>query len=118
MRKFNTRNPWQAGLIAATALSAVAFYANLLSQSGNTQWAFLLIFGSVWCLIALFWANDGFIEESGMVLAETMDKNIELLHNRLVSLEKELAKLREQAAAAPAQGLGLPLLPVPKNQLV
>ena len=118
MLKFNTRNPWQAGLIAATALSAVAFYATLLSESGNTQWAFLLIFGSVWCLIALFWANDGFIEESGMVLAETMDKNIELLHNRLVSLEKELALLREQAVAASAQGLSLPRLPGTNNQLV
>ena len=117
MLKFNTRNPWQAGLIAATALSAVAFYANLLSESGNAQWAFLLVFGSVWCLIALFWANDGFIEESGMVLAETMDENIELLHNRLVCLEKELAQLREQALAAPAHGLSLPRLPVQKNQV-
>ncbi|HKX57546.1 MAG TPA: hypothetical protein VJN01_15660 [Xanthomonadales bacterium] len=113
MLKFNTRNPWQAGLIAATALSAIAFYANLLSDSGNTQWAFLLVFGSVWCLIALFWANDSFIEESGMVLAETMDKNIELLHNRLVNLERELAKLREQAQAAapPAQGRAIKGIP-------
>jgi hypothetical protein len=118
MLKFNTKNPWQAGLIAATALSAIAFYANLLSQSGNAQWGFLLIFGSVWCLIALFWANDGFIEESGLMLAETMDKNIEVLHNRLVNLEKELAQLRQQSVAGSAHDLNVPRLPVPKHQLV
>jgi hypothetical protein len=118
MRKFNTRNPWQAGLYAATALSAVGFYANLLVQSGNTQWAFLLSFSSVWCLIAMSWANDGFIEESGMMLAETLDKNVEYLHSRLVSLEQELVQLRAQGIANPAPDLRLPRLPVPNNQLV
>ncbi|HET6564046.1 MAG TPA: hypothetical protein VFG52_01430, partial [Xanthomonadales bacterium] len=76
MRKFNTRNPWQAGLVAATALSAAGFYAHLLNQAGNTEWAFLLLFGSIWCLVAIFWANDDFIEESGLMLAETMDQNV------------------------------------------
>lgn len=94
MRKFNTRNPWQAGLVAATALSVMGWLASLLHHSGYPEWSFLLIFGSAWCLMAMFWANDGFNEESGMLLAETMDRNVEFLHQRLVHLEEELATLR------------------------
>lgn len=118
MRKFNIRNPWQAGLITATGLSVIAFYANLLSQSGNAEWAFLLLFGAVWWLTAMFWANDGFNEESGMMLSEVMDRNVEYLHNRLISLEKELGQLRTQDASVPAQSPRLPRAPVHKSQLV
>jgi hypothetical protein len=118
MRKFNTKKPWQAALITATALCAVGFYAILLSQSGHSEWAFLLVFGATWCLIALFWVNDEFIEESGMLLAEAVDMNIEMLHNRLVSLEKELAQLRAQGPATPTQSTRLPRLPVSKHMLV
>jgi hypothetical protein len=118
MRRFNSKNPWQAALITATALSAVVFYASLLSQSGHSEWAFLLVFGAIWCLIALFWANDEFIEESGMMLAETLDMNIEMLHNRLVSLEKELAQLRAQGPAVPSDSTRLPRLPVARHMLV
>jgi hypothetical protein len=118
MRKFNTRNPWQAGLIAATALSAVIFYASLLSQAGNAEWAFLLLFLSVWCLIALFWANDGFNEESGIILAEAMDQNVEHLNNRLVSLEKELRQLRTFEVTDKAQSPQRTRLVITKDRLV
>lgn len=118
MSKFNIRNPWQAGLVTATVISAVAFYANLLSQSGNAQWAFLLLFGSVWCLTALFWANDGYNEESGQMIAEAMDRNVEYLHNRLVSLEKELVELRTRDARVSDADSRLPRMPVPRSQLV
>ena len=118
MRKFNTRNPWQAGLIAATALSVVCFYALLLSQAGHSEWAFLLLFASAWCLITLVWANDDFNEESGLLLAETMDHNVQHLNNRLVNLEKELKQLRTFGTVEQARSFRLPRLPVAKDQLV
>jgi hypothetical protein len=117
MHKFNIRRPWQAGLIAATGLSLAGFYAQLLSQAGHTEWGFMLMFGAIWCLITLFWANDGFIEESGLLLAEAMDQNVENLHNRLVNLEEELLQLRSPSDG-PAQPARLSRLPVAKDQLV
>jgi len=103
MRAFNTRRPWQAGLIAATVLSLVSLCAILLSQSGHTEWGFILLFGSIWCLISLFWANDSFNEESGLLLAEVLDENVELLNQRLVSLEQELQQLRGQTEGTPGE---------------
>lgn len=104
MRKFNTCNPWQAGLVAATALSLISVFGWQLSQSGYSEWCFVLLFGSVWCLIAAFWANDGFIEESSLILAEAMDQNVELLQGQLRRLEQELQELRNQMVD-PAKGI-------------
>ncbi len=118
MRRLKTRNPWQAGLIAATALSVVGVYASLLSQAGQQEWAFLVLFVSLWSLLTLFWANDGYNEESGMMLAETIDHNVEHLHNRLVSLEKELKQLRTFGAAEQVRAVRPPRFVVPEDQLV
>ncbi len=130
MRKYNTRKPWQAGLIAATALSLISLFAWQLSQSGHAEWAFMLVFGSVWCLTALFWANDGFNEESGLMLAEAVDENIEHLQKRLLSLEQGLQELQsvvaesgaepgaEPGAKPAAESFRLPRTPVARDQWV
>jgi len=118
MRKFNTRRPWQAGLIAATALSLVSLFAWRLHQSGQAEWSFALLFGSVWCLIGAFWANDGFIEESGLMLAEVMDQNVEFLQDQVQRLELELQELREQLAESATESFSLPRVPVVQDQWV
>lgn len=118
MRKYNTRKPWQAGLIAATVLSLISIFAWQLNQVGRSEWAFMLLFGSGWCMIALCWANDGFIEESGLMLAEAMDQNIEYLQKRLLSLEQELQQLRRVVTVPAAESFRLPRVPVAKDQWV
>jgi len=91
MDTLKLRNPWRNGLIIATGLSALVFAASLLWQAGQAEWGFVLLFGSSWLLISLLLANDGFNEESGVLLARILDDNIDHLHERIRQLEQELA---------------------------
>jgi len=118
MPNYNFRKPWQAGLIAATVLSLVSIFAFQLNQTGHSQWAFTLLFGTAWCMIALCWANDGFIEESGMMLAEAVDENIDLLQKRLQALERELQELRSLLAEPAAGTFRAARVPVARDQWV
>ena len=90
MIKLKLRNPWREGLIIATGLSALAFASSLLWQAGQAEWGFVLLFGTSWLLISLFLSNDGFNEESGVILARILDDNVDHLHERIRQLEQEL----------------------------
>jgi hypothetical protein len=118
MRRLQKQNPWQAGLITATALSLVTFCAALLNQTGYAEWAFLLMFAAIWCLVSLFWANDSFNEESGFLLAGVMDENMSYVHQRLGQLESELEKMLERPVNPSMHNDTVRRLPVPKDQLV
>jgi len=118
MRRFNTQNSWQAGLIAATALSLMTFCAALLDQAGHTEWAFLLLFAVTWCLVSLFWANDVFNEESGILLAGVLDENMAYVHERLNRLESELGKISDHPVIQASASDNVRRLPVPRDQLV
>jgi len=91
MSKLKLRNPWRNGLIIATGLSALVFTSSLLWQAGQAEWGFVLLFGTSWLLISLLLANDGFNEESGVILARILDDNVDHLHERIRHLEQELA---------------------------
>jgi hypothetical protein len=118
MPNYNYRKPWQAGLVAATVLGLVSIFAWQLNQAGHSQWAFMLLFGAAWCMIALCWANDGFIEESGIMLAEAVDQNIELLQRRLQALERELQELRSLLPDSAAGTFSPTRAPVARDQWV
>ncbi len=108
MHTLRLRNPWRNGLIIATGLSALVFASSLLWQAGQAKWGFVLLFGSLWLLISLLLANDGFNEESGVILAKILDDNVDHLHERIRQLEQELAMRNDggpfntQAAASAA----------------
>jgi len=91
MNKLKLRSPWRNGLIIATGLSALVFISSLLWQAGHAEWGFVLLFGTLWLLISLLLANDGFNEESGVILARILDHNVDHLHERIRQLEQELA---------------------------
>jgi hypothetical protein len=91
MDTLKLRNPWRNGLIVATGLSSLVFASSLLWQAGQAEWGFVLLFGTAWLLISLLLANDGFNEESGVLLAGILDDNIDHLHERIRQLEQELA---------------------------
>jgi len=118
MRRFNIQNPWQAGLVTATALSLTTFCAALLDQAGHTEWAFLLLFAATWCLVSLFWANDGFNEESGILLAGMLDENMAYVHERINKLESELGKFSDHPVIQARASDNMRRLPVPKDLLV
>ena len=109
MNKLKLRNPWRNGLIIATGLSSLVFASSLLWQAGQAEWGFVLLFGTAWLLISLLLANDGFNEESGVLLARILDDNVDHLHERIHQLEQELAtrndggssRTQEVVSAAP-----------------
>jgi len=89
--KLKLKNPWRDSLIIATGLSALVFTSSELWQAGQAEWGFVLLFVTAWLLIGLFLANDGFNEESGVILAQALDDNVDHLHERIRQLEQELA---------------------------
>ena len=99
--KRKLRTPWRDGLIIATGLSALAFAASLLWQSGQAEWGFVLMFGTTWLLISLLLINDGFNEESGLMLARLLDHNVDHLLARVDHLEKALALRNEPEQLQP-----------------
>ena len=99
MANFRIKHPWRSGLLVATGISSLVFLATLLWQTGHAQWAFLLLFFSLWVLTSLFLANDEFIEESGLILARLLDENVSHLRGRIHQLEARLAELDPQAGS-------------------
>mgnify|MGYP001822047729 FL=1 len=89
-------SPWQSGLLATSALSAVIFAASLLWQAQHQEWAFLLAFSAVWFLIAVSWSNVDYTDKTGAILARIVDSNFDHVHERLESLEAELEILRAE----------------------
>mgnify|MGYP001826149082 FL=1 len=87
-------NPWQSGLLATSALSAVFVAASLLWQAQHQEWAFLLAFAAVWFLISVSWSNVDHTDKTGAILARIMDDNFDQVHERLVALEEEMESLR------------------------
>jgi len=90
MRRFKIKYPWRSGLIISTVLSTLVFCATLLWQAGYAQWAFLLLFAAMWLMISLFLINDEFNEESGLILANMLDDNVDHLLERIHQLEQKL----------------------------
>jgi hypothetical protein len=95
MQKIKVQNPWRSGLIVATTLCALIFLASLLWQAGYQHWAFVLLFCSLWLLTGLFLSNDGFNEESGLILASVLDENVDYLLDRIQKLENTLSNLNQ-----------------------
>jgi hypothetical protein len=95
MRKIKVQNPWRSGLIIATTLCALFFLASLLWQAGYPHWGFVLLFGSLWLLTGLILSNDGFNEESGLILASVLDENVDFLLDRIETLETTLANVKQ-----------------------
>ena len=90
--------PWQRALLVTSALSAAFFAAAWVWQAGHPQWAFLIAFLAVWVTLSLVWSEVQFTEDSGVLLAEIVDRNIDGLHDRLGEVERILEELREQRA--------------------
>lgn len=88
-------SPWQSGLLATSALSAVFVAASLLWQAQHQQWAFLLAFCAVWFLISVSWSNVDHTDKTGAILAHIMDDNFDHVHDRLEALETELESLKD-----------------------
>ena len=86
--------PWQRSLLATCALSAAFVAASLLWQSGHPQWAFVVAFLTTWITFSVAWSDVDYTEESGVVLAQIVDHNLERLHGRLEDLERQLEDLR------------------------
>lgn len=99
MTKLRLKNPWRDSLIIATGLSALVFVSSLLWQAGRAEWGFVLLFCTAWLVISLFLANDGFNEESGVLLARVLDQNVDHLHQRIHQLEQELATRNDSGPA-------------------
>jgi hypothetical protein len=95
---FRRKQPWRDALIATTGLSVFAVAASLLWTSGHAEWAFALAFAAIWLLISISWSNIEFTEESGSILARIVDHNFGQINERIEELEKELARIREQAS--------------------
>jgi hypothetical protein len=87
--------PWQSSLLITSGLAALVVAASLLWQAGHAQWAFLLVFGATWLVIAISWSNVNYAEESGVILARIVDENFERMHERIQYLEAELESLRK-----------------------
>ncbi len=87
-------SPWQNGLLATSALSAILFASSLLWQAQHQEWAFLLAFGAVWFLISISWSNVDYTDRTGAILARVVDSNFDHVHERLEALEAELEMLR------------------------
>ena len=100
MANFRIKHPWRSGLLVATGISGLVFLATLLWQTGHAQWAFLLLFASLWVLTSLFLANDEFIEESGLILARLLDEQVSHLLDRIHHLESRLGHLDPHAVAS------------------
>lgn len=99
MRKQNRKpTPWQSALLATSGLGAIFVATNTLWQAGHPQWGFLLAFCAVWALISISWSNVDYTEESGLILADIVDRNIQHLHDRIEELEREIALLKERHA--------------------
>jgi hypothetical protein len=98
--KRKLRTPWHDGLIIATGLNAVVFAATLLWQAGFAEWGFVLLFGTSWLLISLFLLNDGFNEESGVMLARLLDHTVDQLLERIDQLEQALAARGEPGSVS------------------
>ena len=89
-------SPWQSGLLATSALSAVIFAASLLWQAQHQEWAFLLAFSAVWFLISVSWSNVDYTDKTGAILARIVDSNFNHVHERIETLEAELEELRRE----------------------
>lgn len=100
--KFKRKQPWRDGLIASTGLSLFALAASLLWNSGHPEWAFVLLFTAIWLLISISWSNVDFTEESGVILANVMDRNFHRLHERIAKLEQELDRIENNTQESPA----------------
>jgi len=103
MQLFWTRNPWGSGLLLSTALAVLLVPANVLWQAGFPEWAFVLLFGAVWASFSLCLANDRFIEESGLILAQVLDESNDRLLCRIHRLEQELANLNDRLSDATSE---------------
>jgi hypothetical protein len=90
--RFNPQRPWRNGLIATTGITLVLFGANQLWNAGWAEWAFMLAFVSIWCLLSMLWSNDDHIEQSNLMLADIVDQNFDQMHERLTKLEEELQR--------------------------
>lgn len=91
--------PWQRSLLATCALSAAFVAASLLWQSGNPQWAFVVVFATTWVTLSIAWSDVDYTEQSGIQLAQIVDHNFDQLHDRLNELEQQLEALRRQRRA-------------------
>lgn len=89
-------SPWQSGLLATSAMSAVFFAASLLWQAQHQEWAFLLAFSAVWFLISISWSNVDYTDKTSAILARIVDSNFDHVHERLEALEAELETLRRE----------------------
>ena len=89
-------SPWQSGLLATSALSAILFASSLLWQAQHQEWAFLLAFSAVWFLISISWSNVDYTDRTGTILARVVDNNFDHVHERLEALEAELEVLRRE----------------------
>ena len=90
--------PWQRSLLATCALSAAFVAASLLWQSGNTHWAFVVAFTTVWVTLSLTWSDVDYTEESGVMLAQIVDHNFDRVHGRMQELEQQIEELRSRSA--------------------
>lgn len=88
--------PWRRSLLATCALSAAVVAASLLWQSGSPQWAFVLVFATVWVTLSLAWSDVDYSDQSGVVLARIVDHNFDRVHERLEELERQLDVLRTE----------------------
>lgn len=87
---------WKTALLATSGLAALLFAASQLWTAGYPQWGFLLAFTSIWALIAVSWSNVDYTEESGIILADIMDHNINQLHERIGQLETQVQELLKE----------------------
>ena len=104
-RKANILNPWLVGLVTATGLSAVSAIAHACYLAGQPQWAFVTCFVAAWALFSLLWSNDGYNEQSDLLLAKVMDHNVDKLRSRIEALQAEIdclnAELERSETGAP-----------------
>ena len=90
--RLKPRQTWRNSLIVTTALTLLLSGAVHLWSAGWAEWAFVGIFASVWTLLSALWSNDDYIEKSNLMLADIVDHNFEVVHERLKQLEMELEK--------------------------
>jgi hypothetical protein len=97
---WKARRSWRHGFFAATGLSLFAVLSSMLWEAGYPEWAFVLSFLVLWILLTLFWSNDDFNEESGLILAQIVDENLEDIHHRLQEIEEKVADSPEGTTQA------------------
>jgi len=99
MKSFKIKHPWRSGLVISTVLSVLIFIATLLWQNGHPEWAFVLLFGSLWLVVSLLLINDEFNVQSGLILADVLDDNVDHLLNRIHQLEHKFLAMNQLDSA-------------------